>query len=77
MPKKKSKRRTKIVKKSNLSIWVAVVLVAIFSILDIFINVISLIPFIGDILETIGEAILEGLTIVVTIWLGMRASKKR
>ena len=56
-------------------IGIVLFIVAI-SILDIFFNVISLIPIIGDVLETFSETIMEALTIISTLVLYYRGGKK-
>lgn len=46
-----------------MNVWVIFGFIILLSVIDIFINVVSLIPVIGDVIETAGETVLEMLQI--------------
>ncbi|MCD4759811.1 hypothetical protein K8R33_02905 [archaeon] len=52
-------------------------LIILVSIIDLFANSISLIPVLGDVLETMSETILEFIQIVLASLLGVMAIKKK
>jgi len=53
--------------KSSFGIWMLVFIIIFLSVLDIGINLLSFIPFIGGVFETIGETIFEVMQIVLTL----------
>ena len=52
-------------------------LIVLLSVLDIFANVLSLIPLIGDLMETISESILEAIQILLATILAIIAVRAK
>ena len=59
---------------SKTTTWSLVIGVIILSIIDIGLNSVSLIPVIGDILETTSETVIEGIQILLVVIIASIAS---
>ena len=53
--------------KSSFGIWMLIIFIILLSLLDIGTNILSFIPFIGGVFETISEVIIEIIQIILTV----------
>jgi len=58
---------------TDKTVWMLVVLIIFLSLLDLGANILSFIPFIGAFFSTLAESILELITIITAIILGLKS----
>ena len=61
---------------SQTTIWLMVAGIVVLSLLDIGLNIISFIPYVGDVFETTSETVLEGIQILFTVIIGSIAVRR-
>lgn len=59
----------------STTVWLLVAAIVVLSLVDIGLNIISFIPYVGDIFETTSETVIEGIQIALAVIIGSTAAR--